>query len=352
MPGGAYGIWVNGSSAATVSDIRVTGGYVAVYGGAASEITLQRVELVDGWTGINLPADGLLEMTDSVISGQDGAGMWTGTSEININGGSITDNYSGNNGAVTLFGGTLSVDGTAFSGNLSGGNGSAIYVSSGSASIEGSTFTSNSGAIGGAAFFSFPSAVSIESTRFESNSASSTGGAIYITSATDIVSFTDVTFSGNMATSYAGALATDYTDVTLSGGAFEANTAGYQGGAWYMNGDSSIAASVSGTTFSDNWSVNSGAVALTGGSWTQSGGTFSRNTSTSWGGLVTFGCATDVTLSAVALGTGADANSPDGVYDASGDLFGGASLDLSCTNGECDGGASNACDGGISHAAI
>lgn len=113
-----------------------------------------------------------------------------------------------------------------------------------------------------------------------------------------------------------------------------------------MFGASAVSATVSGTTFSDNSSPLSGIVTLEGGSWTQSGGSFSRNTSTGVGGLVTFGCSTDISFSAVALGSGADVNSPDGVYDASGDLFGGATLDLSCTNGECEGGASDACNGG------
>ncbi len=160
----AYGIWIADSSVATVSDIRVTGGYCAVYGGADSDVALHRVELVDGWTGVNLPADASFEMNDSVISGQDGAAMWTGTSEININGGSITDNYSGSYGAITMFGGALSVDGTTLSGNASGGNSGALFMSGGSATISGATFSTNSGTAGAAAFFNSPGAVSIDNT--------------------------------------------------------------------------------------------------------------------------------------------------------------------------------------------
>jgi hypothetical protein len=155
-----------------------------------------------------------------------------------------------------------------------------------------------------------------------------------------------VTLSNNAAPTNGGALATYGLNVTMDGGAFEDNTAGYMGGAWYMFGETSTAATVSGTTFSDNSSPLSGVVTVESGTWSQSGGSFSRNSSTGLGGLVTFGCATDLTFSGVSLGAGADVNTPDGIYDASGDHFGGASLDLSCTNGECDGGTSDACNGG------
>ena len=81
------------------------------------------------------------------------------------------------------------------------------------------------------------------------------------------------------------------------------------------------------------------------------GGRFSSNVSTSHDGVIHLACGTTASFSGTAIGQGADANDGAGVYDASGDLFASATLDLTCANGECAGGASNACDGGgVMHA--
>ena len=160
------------------------------------------------------------------------------------------------------------------------------------------------------------------------------------------MSLTGLRFSGNSAP-LGGAVHTE-GNALIADSTFADNEASGDGGAWSVDGN----ATAMNVMFDRNQAATTSALSLTPFSTlAMTGGRFSSNVSTSHDGVIHLACGTTASFSGTAIGQGADANDGAGVYDASGDLFASASLDLTCANGECAGGASNACDGGgVMHA--
>lgn len=142
-------------------------------------------------------------------------------------------------------GGDLTITKSTFEGETSDRGALHITMESGRVSIEESTFTQNTADMGAAIYFQYGGvgdevdavALEISKTTFDQNSAATAGGAISAHEYTRVV-LTDVTMTGNEATAEGasgGAIATS-GGLVLSGGVYEKNNAGAQGGVVYSNG--------------------------------------------------------------------------------------------------------------------
>ena len=178
----------------------------------------------------------------------------------------------------------------------------------------------------------------VTDSEFTNNRVTSTGGAIYTNSITD-AELDGLTFTANHSDGYGGAMANDFGTFTVNAVTFAENSADTGFGAWYVTGDTTLTDVV----FDRNTAYNNPALGLYAGTHSITGGSFTGNTGT-WGGFVAISaCDAHVTLTNVAVGSGADVNAPNGVNDASWDLFTANPLTLACAYGECAGGASEAC---------
>lgn len=262
--------------------------------------------------------------------------FWLFNATLTLERGVIEGNSAPMYGAVYMSGGTLTVTGTQFLGN-SGGSGAAISLSGAQAAIDNATFRDNTGSVGGA-IYAASTVIGVHDSTFEDNAATDRGGAVMI-SYSSSMSLTGLRFSGNSAP--LGGAAHTEGNALIADSTFVDNEASRGGGAWSVDGN----ASVINVVFDGNQAANSSALALTAFSTlAMTGGSFSNNASSLHDGVTHLGCGGTATFAGTAIGQGADANDGAGVYDASGDLFASATLDLTCANGECAGGTSNVCD--------
>lgn len=276
-----------------------------------------------------------LTLTDTAIRNTWNV-FWLFNATLTLERGVIEGNSAPMYGAVYMSGGMLTVDGTEFIGN-SGGSGAAISLQSAQAEIDHATFRDNTGTTGGAIYAGY-TVIGLHDSTFEDNSATDRGGAVMI-SYSDSMSLTELRFSGNTA-QLGGALRTEGNSL-VANSTFINNEASGEGGAWSVDGY----ANVMNVIFDGNHGGAASALALApASSLTVSGGSFVRNVSAAHDGVTHLACGTTATFSGTAIGQGAEANDGAGVYDASGDLFASATLDLTCANGECAGGTSNVCD--------
>jgi predicted outer membrane repeat protein len=170
--------------------------------------------------------------------------------QLQINGVSVTNNRSGNNGGAFYL---CAVDMTGtgnnvFSGNKAVGHGGAIYAVYRTVSntekqgtvvnMTGGSFSNNSAMGGGAISIRSASEATFDGTTFSGNTASGFadkedgdgegGGAIYVGYGN--VTLTNVTMSCNTAP-FGGAVNTVASEVTVSGGSFTQNMASISGSA-------------------------------------------------------------------------------------------------------------------------
>ena len=215
-------------------------------------VSLDSVEFRDntafGGGGVSLTGDTAATLLDVVFDGNvassNGGGLGlTSSSSVTCDGCTFTDNGASDGGAVNIRSASSFADSQgAWSGNTSTGDGGAIYVNAGDLTIADSAFTGNVSSGGGGAIFSYtPSvAITITDTTFQANTADSDdGGAIAAERSTDLT-IQSCTFDSNMATfGSGGAIAWSsgffVQDLRVLASDFEANEAGSDGGAIYMN---------------------------------------------------------------------------------------------------------------------
>lgn len=303
---------------------------------ATNHVRVSNVDIDGLGGGVMCPTAACdLTLTDTAIRNTWNV-FWLFNATLTLERGVIEGNSAPMYGAVYMSGGMLTVDGTEFIGN-SGGSGSAISLSGAQAAIDHATFRDNTGTVGGA-IYAASTVIGLHDSTFEDNSATDRGGAVMI-SYSSSMSLTGLRFSGNSAP-LGGAVHTD-GNALIADSTFVDNAASGDGGAWSVDGN----ATAMNLVFDGNQAATAAALSLTPFSTlVMTGGSFVNNTSTTHDGVTHLACGTTATFSGTAIGQGADANDSAGVYDASGDLFASATLELSCANGECAGGASNVCD--------
>ncbi|MBR3506832.1 MAG: hypothetical protein IKO02_07280, partial [Lentisphaeria bacterium] len=300
------------------------GGAIKAYGGGI--VSAQDSLFVDNKANGIGQAGGAIALVD-----------FYGTSTIT--GSTFSGNEAYFGGAIQQNRGTMSVIGSLFAGNKTSGEtttsyptgngGGAIELHQGATTtITGSTFTENTAKNGGAIFNdTFNNAVciaEISGSTFSGNTADYQGGAIYNYATMTV---TDSVFTGNQVTdpdpysytSFGGAIAntqngsltitggtfsenssvqggavatfidfgsSDTANLTVTDSAFNGNTAAYGGGI-YIQTSTTDQTTVSGTDFSGNTaSYGGGAICECFGALTVTGGTFTSNSAANDGGAI------------------------------------------------------------------
>lgn len=178
----------------------------------------------------------------------------------------LTKGSAENGGAVYVgAGATLDANNVEFSNNVALENGGAIYTDAGTITLTDCVLDSND-------------VVNLETDVTQNKG----GAAIYAKNAQVTLVGSDVTNNGrrnldrsqgDMINAVINAL---YSNVSITGGLFENNTAIY-GGAIYAEGDGTQTLSVSGATFNSNKAYNGGAIDIENMKTTISDSTFSNN---------------------------------------------------------------------------
>jgi len=331
----------DGAGIANWSDATITDAIfmenVAVKGGAI------------GHTGTTLTVDGAVFGENGAT--EEGGAIWImnewGDSVATLVNCSYTENTAEAGGAIWN-GEELTVSGGEFSGNAaSDGKGGALY-NSGAAVVSGANFVDNTAiyggaiwhggetleladayvadntAIYGAALYANGSgATVISAASFEGNRAyydedydlGGMGGALYVTAAAT-VTVTDTIFDGNVAEvnpdnewdGGCGGAVINYGNLTVSGGAFNANSA-YYGAGLYNQAGAGTPMTVADADFANNSATyGGGAICNCWGELVVSGGTFTSNTvERSDGGAIanwSVATVTDATFTANTAATG------------------------------------------------
>jgi hypothetical protein len=137
----------------------------------------------------------------------DGGGIYSSSGTLNVTGGTITDNTAGDEG-----GGIRSVDSTVTltdanitDNTATGGSGGGLYTTSTTLTVTNGVFSGNGGNSGGGLYFTnSPSAASLDGVQILNNTGTN-GGGLYLTSSGQ-AALTNVTVSGNQATSSAAGI--------------------------------------------------------------------------------------------------------------------------------------------------
>jgi polymorphic membrane protein len=176
----------------------------------AGTVTLNRLSFTNGNGAIAVDGLAQLTVTGGVFSGNtavNGAAIDnTGSTVVQVNGASFTDNKaSGDGGAMYVYTalGDQITD-CQFAGNTAGSGGAYWEWSNGTA-ISGSVFRSNTAMTGGAMYFDDQGSV-ITGTLVAGNTATGDGGGIYDSPGGGPVGITDSTIAGNHAGGAGGGL--------------------------------------------------------------------------------------------------------------------------------------------------
>jgi predicted outer membrane repeat protein len=312
-------------------------------GGGATTFNLTNVTMTNnsttsgfgGGAGIYVGNNNVLNAINFNASGNvtgsgDGSAIYSdsysGTPDINIDGGTFANNTTDEHGAVFISRGTGHIiNNVTFDTNICGDNvttcfGSAITVGSGTVTVTGSTFIDNvvdaTGSAGyGGAIAAFGGNLNVDDSTFDGNSAYH-GGAIYITSGFDVV-VTDSTFIDNTSNVGAGAIYVDSGggDLDVSGSAFINNSTGQYGGAIRIDNGS---LDVINSTFDSNDADFGGAIVTIGGANTIFNNTFTNNTAITAGGGLYIDNATTTWANNILEGNTAPTG-PDCTENAPGD---------------------------------
>ena len=186
----------------------------------------------------------------------------TGINQVTVSGGTIggntTPNTAKNGGAVAIEKGNFEMTGGTISYNKATANGGAVYVSGGNYTMSGGTVKNNSAVDGGAAYVTAGN-FTLSGGDITSNTVTNNGGGAYIT-------------GGNF---------------TMSGGSFITNTASYgNGGAIYVNANNGIAFTMTNGEINQNSAKNGGAVYVAQGNVDILHGILNSNTATDDGGAI------------------------------------------------------------------
>ena len=228
---------------------------------------------------------------NNTASTGNGGAIYAGSGHMTLSGGSVSGNRAtaGSGGAVYAGSGNVTVSGGSLSDNNAGTDGGAICANSGSiivtvpdggtaATIQGNTATSGKGG----ALYAGSGSVSITGTALTGNVAGTDGGAVYAGSSavtlTNCVIGGDTATDGNTAGGSGGAAYAGSGNVTVSAGSMKSNSAtGGSGGALYAGSGTvtmstvtlsgnSAAAGMGGAVYLDSGSLTLTTVTATGNS--------------------------------------------------------------------------------------
>ncbi len=306
----SYGGAISSNGKVTVYNSEFTGNKASV-GGAIS------LHSADVW----LQVSNSTFKSNSAPAGLGGAIEVRSAREVKISGSSFEDNSANGGGALyanhASSNYTVEISDTTFSANKAvAGYGGAIYALGQGITwtLNNISFTSNTASYGGGAIFFCGSnqtntALNITNSVFDGNTAQGDGGAIWswnsnVISGTNFyrntttgrggaicctngrLNITGGNFSENSATT-GGAihLVNTYTaNSTISGTAFQNNTASADGGAIWLGSKDNL--TLTNTTLSTNKAVNGGAIYSNGRLTINNGGTISGNIASADGGAL------------------------------------------------------------------
>lgn len=250
---------------------------------------------VDGSDNVKLfVVQGTLNLSSLIVANaycdeqSGGGGAVTNFGTLNTNQVTFANNDSTEclgGAAIDNQGGTVSVQGSIFEGNVAGSGGGAIQ-NSGTLSVSGSRFSNNSVsdfADGGGIYNKSGGTANITTSAFSANQVSNGNGGAIANDNGSSVNVKNSYFSGNISNSNGGAISNDAGTLTVANTQFAANTA-YEGGAVYVDGTT---ATISKSTFTDNsgWDEG-GAIYHNSGNLTVRSSTFSGNTGEIGGGAI------------------------------------------------------------------
>lgn len=189
------------------------------------------------------PATSLSNMvfTDNTASSEDGGAIYSLNGVVlTLNNIQFTNNQAsiGFGGAIYTTSPLISTN-TNYTNNQAGTAGGAIYTK-GTLNINNNTFNDNTAAAGGAIYQFEGASASISNSNFTNNQATNTsdgdGGAVYLdtSTATSIVTLTQLKFNNNTAGRYGGSIYLEGQD-TLTNIEISDSTAGDSGGAIFNN---------------------------------------------------------------------------------------------------------------------
>ena len=200
--------------------------------------------------------------TDNHATGTGATFVIQGQATMNMYGGVITDNTADNGAGVTVFGKNAKffMYGGTIEGNQATAQGGGLYVSEGTAELNAGTISANKAQHGGGFYVTGNAAyVNVQGAEVIGNTASSGGGGI--AESGSVVNLSAGKISENKATGSGAALyiSTDCT-VNMTGGAMDKNEAASTGGAVYHLGSTG---NYSGGSISGNTAKNGGAITAT-----------------------------------------------------------------------------------------
>lgn len=298
---GVFALTISGTgeNAAAAGDLDITGDLVIE--GAGVDETFLDANLLDRF--FHVGAGSTVTVRNATIqNGRESSG-----GAIENNGTLILENVNLTGNSTTLRGGaihnnsgTLTLQSVRMIGNetrdvVSGGGnsiGGAMSSYGGTITIIGCQFANNTAAAEGGAIDARSSTISISDTAFSQNSATA-GGAIRLFSGN--VTLTNSTFDCDHATSFGGAIASNYAALTINGGSFTGNYlapppptgAVRTGGSLYLvgAGTTSTTVTITGVTFQQTGSGDGGAIYNSNGRINLSNSTFDRVTGARGGSI-------------------------------------------------------------------
>ncbi len=177
---------------------------------------------------------GSLLIEDSTVTGsgsttQDGGGLWVRQGTATLRNVVVSGNIGNQGGGLYIWdGGALTVESSVFRGNHAFDQGGGLYADGGiDGTITDTAFVENTSDFFSGGLGWHLGSLAITASRFEGNTAGQTGGGVYAHHATEVVSLSDVVFSGNSAVLRGGALTGAYgATFAVSQARFENNSAG------------------------------------------------------------------------------------------------------------------------------
>ncbi len=174
------------------------------------------------------------EFTGNTASFDGGAIYQYSSADLFIQDATFDGSESSRYGGALYLDGDVTIDDSTFVDNTAVTQGGAVFLSStGTIEAANTTFDGNqataSGADSGAAHLQGDA--TFDTCTFTDNSAADDGGALYVQNGAS-VDLVDTVFDGNSASSSGGAILSDASFVTISGGSYTDNSA-YWGGAFY-----------------------------------------------------------------------------------------------------------------------
>ena len=233
--------------------------------------------------------------------------------DITIDGGSFDGNQASQGGAIfnTASGQVVVTGSTSFVNNQSSSYGGAVYNNGGSISLEGSEFTGNKVVTSGSdthggAINTVGGKVTVANSTFEANTAyaynadgsinyaSGHGGAIYARVGAEL-NISDSTFSGNKTGKLGGAIYVSQSKLVSSGNTYEANEAN-AAGVMYLN--TAQDATFTGDTFTGNKALTgeAGVMSFEDSTATFEGSVFSGNSAAGKGGALMVHTGSSITF--------------------------------------------------------